>query len=133
MKNNAVKGFIKRNRIFSKLLITAFLISIMLLTLLTLPISANLDMRVENYNNCEKYLQKLNEEINNYSALDKETGKPTSSTTTQIISKYKDEILALQMHPEIEQRSLESEILLSYAKGLVGGRLAWQTKNRPKT
>ena len=125
MKTNVFKGIIKQSKKSAFILLSALLLTLALFTALSLPIGANVDVRVENYNNCEKYLQKLNEEDNTYSALDKDAGKPTATAVSQVIGKCRDEILALQTHPEIEERSLESEILLSYAKGLICSRLTW--------
>ncbi len=125
MKNNAIKGIITQTRNFAITLLSVVFLSFAFVAASLLPTSASIDIRVENYNNCEKYLKKLNEEINTYSTLDKSSEKLASSAASQEIGKYKDEILTLQSHPEIEQRSLEGEILLSYSKGLAAGRLAW--------
>lgn len=128
MKTNAFKG---TKETFSLAKKSAFaLLAILTLVavsfgLFSLTASANTDIRVENYNNCEKYLQLLGEEINAYIELDTEPSKTVSKDVTQAINKHRNELLSLQTHPDIEKRSLEKEILLAYTKGTTAGRLAW--------
>ena len=125
MKNKASKRINQKNysriRNFTLLLIFVFAT----FSAFALSSSASTEIRVENYNNCEKYLQKLGKEITTYTSLDTEPNKAISNDVTQAINQYRNEILALQTHKDIESRSLENEILLSYTKGLSAGHLAW--------
>ena len=82
-------------------------------------------IRVENCNMCESYSQKLGEEINEFILLDTEKNKTVSTQVTLAINEYRKEIIDLQAHPDVEKRSLESEIRLAYSKGNAAGRLAW--------
>lgn len=125
MKTNLFKSIFEKSSSLPKK--TATLLTLITVTLLTLAFSASasVEMRVENYNNCEKYLQKLGEEANLYIGLDNEPTKTTSGKVTEAINEYRNEILALQTHPDIETRSLEKETLLAYTKGVAAGKLAW--------
>ena len=125
MKNKAFK---RTNQFFRKKTKYFFFLLIILLNsffAFAVSAQASTEIRVENYNNCEKYLQKLGKEITTYTSLDTEPTKAISQDVTQAINQYRNEILALQTHKDIESRSLENEILLSYTKGLSAGHLAW--------
>ena len=101
---------------------------LIIITMLFLPsimISANNEFRVENCNKCEEYSQKLGQEINAFIELDTEPQKTVSSQVTAAINEYRKKIIDLQSHPDVEKRSLENEILLSYTQGNAAGRIAW--------
>ena len=125
MKTTVIKRFITKSRKLRTIVFTAVILVLAIVSAMSVTASASVDMRVENYNICEQHLRKLDEEIKVYSALDKKPDKDATSAVSQVISEYKNEIIALQTHPDVESRSLESEILLSYAKGLACARLAW--------
>ncbi len=125
MKNNVFKRFFTKKQKFAAVFFTVLILNLTFVALISIPASANVDIRVENYKNCDKYLQKLNEEASTYSAYDKDPNKAASSAVAQVIGEYRDELLALQSHPEIEERYLEAEILLSYSKGTALARLTW--------
>ena len=125
MKNKAFKRTKKNFHSHAKKIILLLIFIFATFLTFALSVSASTEIRVENYNNCEKYLQKLGKEITTYTSLDTEPNKAISNDVTQAINQYRNEILALQTHKDIESRSLENEILLSYTKGLSAGHLAW--------
>ena len=86
---------------------------------------ANNAFRVENYNKCEEYSQKLGEEINSFIELDTEPTKTVSTQVTAAINEYRKKIIDLQSHPDVEKRSLENEIMLAYTQGNTAGYIAW--------
>ena len=117
----------KSKRKFSHSATKALVVFIAILTFLWLsvPIIANSSFRVENCNKCEEYSQKLGEEINAFIMLDTEPTKTVSTQVTAAVNEYRKEIIDLQSHADVENRSLENEILLAYTKGNAAGRVAW--------
>ena len=125
MKNKELE---RKRKSYSQLATKTVLLLIFSFTVLfalSLSISASAEIRDENYNLCEKYLQKLSKEISYYSSLDTSPEKTVSASTEEVINAYKNEIKALQTHKDIDARNLESEILLSFTKGSASGKLAW--------
>lgn len=125
MKTQIFKG--KSKSVVSRATQVFTAISITLICIFSIFTSAFAEsaIRVENCNMCESYSQKLGSEINDFIMLDTEPNKTVSSQVTASINEYRKEIIDLQSHPDVEKRSLENEILLSYSKGNAAGRLAW--------
>ena len=125
MKNQEIiqKSGIKKKSSALKFF-TIFLLIVIFLTV-SVGISANNSIRVENCNKCEEYSEQLGKEINSFIELDTEPTKTVSTQVTTAINEYRKAIIDIQSHPEIEKRSLESEILLAYTQGNTAGQLAW--------
>lgn len=125
MKNQELKEKAKKKK-SSKIFkfITLFLIMLCINTLF-IEISANNAIRDENYNKSENYSKLIGEEIAQYVSLDNEPTKTVSTKVTAKINEYRKQLIDLQSHPEVEKRSLESEILLAYTKANTAGQIAW--------
>lgn len=92
---------------------------------LSTNVSADNSFRVENYNRCEELSAELGKEISHFTELDNDPKKQVSSYVANAINSYRTELLSLQSHPDVTERSLESEMLLAYTKGSSAGKLAW--------
>ena len=125
MKNKEItqKNTVAKSLIQLRLAIVFLIISATLL--LSVPIFANNEFRVENCNKCEEYSQKLGKEISDFIELDNDPTKVISSQVTSAINEYRKKIIDLQTHPDVEKRILENEILLAYTQGNTAGRIAW--------
>lgn len=125
MKNKDIKAIIKIASKSYKRALTVIFIFLIALWLAAFGAFASSSIRVENCNMCEEYSAKLGEEINDYIKLDSEPTKTVSTQVTTAINQYRKQIIDLQSHSEVEKRSLENEILLSYTKGNTAGEIAW--------
>lgn len=102
-------------------------IALALIFILTFSVSAyaNNAFNVENCNKIEEYSVKLGEEISNFIELDTNPKKELSALVSSAVNEYRKLLLELQGHPEVNERSLENEMLLTYTQGSSAGRLAW--------
>ncbi len=102
---------------------------VMLAICAVVPITATTEQSdnfyVENYNITDKYYMALGEKINEYSELDSSPEKIVSKSVTAAVNIYRHELLELQEHPDVGNRSLSAEANAAYSKGLAAGRLAW--------
>ena len=125
MKNKLLSQKLRFLQTCKAKIIIAFLLAIIFTAAFGISAFAESAFRVENCNMCESYSQKIGEEINYFIELDTEPQKKISGMVTESINVYRKSLLDLQTHPEVENRSLEKEILLEYVKGCTAGRLAW--------
>lgn len=114
-----------RSSIFRICRPAVILLMLCLALLLTPQVSAENDNINENYNLIEQYSSLLGEEINYYTELDTTAVKGISKSVTEVINRYRKELLDLQSHEDADTRLLEREIALAYTKGVSAGRLSW--------
>lgn len=122
------QGFIRKIDIFKKGIQQKAPIFILLLTiLLAFPLSivAENNFFVENSNKIKEYTGKLLEENDYFIEIDTEPTKSVSTHVATAINEYKKKMIDLQSHSDVEKRSLENEIVLSYVQGATAGRIAW--------
>lgn len=125
MKN---QGFIrkidnKRKRIWQK--IPIFIILLIMLSAFSIRLCAESNFFVENSNKIKEYTNRLLDENDYFIEIDTEPTKSVSTHVASAINEYKKKMIDLQSHPDVEKRSLENEILLSYVQGKTAGRIAW--------
>ena len=125
MKN---QGFIrkidnKRKRMWQK--IPIFIILLTMLSAFSIRLCAESNFFVENSNKIKEYTNRLLDENDYFIEIDTEPTKSVSTHVASAINEYKKKMIDLQSHPDVEKRSLENEILLSYVQGKTAGRIAW--------
>ncbi len=106
------------------------LISLLILSFVFLPIiaSANTsseDFSAENHKLIEDRLADIGRAISKYKQDDPTSTKSISTEVTNVISKYRNELSALNGHEDSSKRSMTSEIEQAYARSISAGRLAW--------
>lgn len=101
------------------------LVALLFLSLfLALPGSAA-DLRAENLELCKRRAAELEQQLEEFKALDDSVGGSLSQSVISSVNRYRKQLLDLQSHSEIALRSLKKEIELAFLRGSTAGRLTW--------